>query len=120
MNAKTACQCMMLSLAIIGVPTHVQATAATGASLGESAATETHEGRKPAKPGTANPNERQKGMPPAGKAGQEPVPRDRTQEIEERVQSGQVDQEEVSERLEELQGGSNPLADETGTGHSNR
>jgi hypothetical protein len=48
------------------------------------------------------------------------VPRDRTEEIEERVQSGQVDQEEVSERLEQLQSGSNPLSGETGTEHSNQ
>jgi hypothetical protein len=116
MKAKRACQCIILSLVIIGVPTQVQATAASGSSLGESLFSETHEGRKPARPGTANPNETARGMPPAGKARQEPVPRDRTQEIEERVQSGQVDQEEVSERLEELQSGSNPLSDETGTG----
>ena len=119
MNAKTACLCIItLSLVSIGAPTQAQATAASGSGSAGSAPSGTHETRKPAKPGTANPNEAARGMPPAGKAGQGPVPRDRTQETEERVQSGQVDQEEISERLEQLQRGSNPLSDETGIGQS--
>ena len=121
MNATTACLIITLSLVTMGV--HAQAIAASGSGIAGSPPGETHETRKPAKPakpGTANPNETAKGMPPAGKAGQDPVPRDRTQKIEERVQSGEVDQEDVSDRLEQLQGGSNPLSDETGTGHSSQ
>ena len=92
MNAKTACLCIIaLSLVSIDVSTQVQAVAASGTRIaGSSPPSETHETTKPAKPGTANRNEAAREMPPVGKAGQGPVPRDRTQEIEERVQSGQV------------------------------
>jgi hypothetical protein len=124
MKTTTAHLCFItLSLVSIAIPAQPQPTAASGSGIAGSPPGETHETTKPAepaKPGTANPNEAARGMPPAGKAGQGPVPRDRTQEIEERVQSGQVDQKEVSGRLEELQSGSNPLPDETGTGHSSR
>ena len=123
MNATTACFIITLSFVSIGVGTETQAIAASGSGIAGPSPGETHETTKPAKPakpGTGNPNETAKEMPPAGKAGQEPVPRDRTQKIEERVQSGEVDQEDVSDRLEQLQGGSNPLSDETGTGHSSQ
>jgi hypothetical protein len=114
MNATTACLIITLSLVSIGAPTQAQVIAASGSGIAGSPPGETHETTKPAKPETTNPNETAR--PPAGKAGQGPVPRDRTQEIEERVQSGQVDQKEVSKELEELQSGSNPLSDETRTG----
>lgn len=91
MSTKTACQCIILSLVSIGVPTQVQTTAASESGIAGPAPGETRQTTKPAKPpepGTPDPNETTRGVPPAGKAGQEPVPRDRAQEIEERVQSG--------------------------------
>jgi hypothetical protein len=138
MNATTTCLIITLSLVSISVPTQAQAIAASGSDITASPPGATDETTKSATPGTANPNEKAREMPSAGKAGKgpvsrdrtreieervqsgQPVPRDRTQEIEERVQSGQVDQKEVTERLEQLQSGSNPLSDETGTGHSNQ
>jgi hypothetical protein len=106
MNARTACLIVTLSLVSIGVMRQAQAIAPSESGIAGSPPGETHETREPATPGTANPNETARGRPPAGKAGQGPVPRDRTQEMEERVLSGEVDQKEVSERLEELQSGS--------------
>ena len=134
MNATTTSLIITLSLVSISVPTQAQAIAASGPDIAGSPPGAT---TKSATPGTANPNEKAREMPSAGKAEKgpvsrdrteieervqsgQPVPRDRTQEIEERVQSGHLDQKEVTERLEQLQSGSNPLSDETSTGHSSR
>jgi hypothetical protein len=121
MNATTASQCIItLSLISIGLPTQAQVTAASGSGSAGSAPSETHENRKPAAPGTANP----RGTPPAGKPRQLPVPPDRAQEVEERVRSGQMEppiaQDVISEQLEQLHSGSNDLPGERASGHSNR
>jgi hypothetical protein len=52
------------------------------------------------------------------------MPANRAQEVEERVRSGQMErpiaQGDISERLNQLESGSNRLSDETGTGRSPR
>jgi hypothetical protein len=116
MNHTTAWIIITLSLFSFAALTQTAAQAIAASASDVSPLGQSREGTKPTKPdkpGTANPNDKARGMPPAGSAGQGPVQRERTQEIEKRVQSGGVDQKEVSEQLEELQSGSNPLSDET-------
>jgi hypothetical protein len=52
------------------------------------------------------------------------MPRDRAQEVEERVRSGQMEQPiaqgEISERLNQLESGSKGLSDEATTSHPYR
>ena len=125
MNATTACLCIITwSLVSVGVATQVQATSASGSGSAGSAAGETHEKRKPVTPGTANPNGTTRGMPPAGKPRQVPVPPDRTQAVEERLRSGQMEkpiaQGEISDRLNQLHSGSNSLTGETAAEHSSQ
>jgi hypothetical protein len=61
-------------------------------------------------------------MTPAGKIKEAPVPTDRAREVEERVRSGQMEQPiaqgEISERLNQLESGSNSVSDQASTGHS--
>lgn len=121
MNATTARQCVIaLSLISIGLPTQAQATTASGIGAAGSPSGETHEKRKPAPPGTANP----RGTPPPGQPKPVPAPSDRGREVEERVRSGQMEppiaQDKISEQLEQLHSGSNPLPGETAGGHSSR
>ena len=125
MNATTACQCIITwSLVSIGVPTPAPSTAASGSGAQASSPSGTHEARKPATPGTANPDGTMRGTTQAGKARLAPMPPDRAQEVEERVRSGQMEQPiaqgAISERLNQLQSGSKSLSDETASGHSSR
>ena len=124
MNVIRACQCV-ISLSLVGaaVPTHIQATTASGSDAA-TAAPNTPEATKAPTPGTANPSGTTRGVTPAGKLRQGPMPPDRAREVEERVRSGQMEQPiaqgEISERLNQLQSGSPHLADETATGSSSR
>jgi hypothetical protein len=111
MNATTACHCIIaLSLVGIGVSAPLTTTAAVGSSDQASAASATPEVRK-------NPQGTARGITPAGKTREAPMPPNRAQEVEERVRSGQMDQPiaqgEVSERLNQLGSGSKSLSDET-------
>ena len=108
MNATRAC---LFSLSLIGlvVPSQSQATAASGSQ--PSAPSGTHETGKSALPETANSNGTTRGTPPAGKRRLIPIPPpDRSQALEERLRSGQMEkpiaQGEISERLDQLSSGS--------------
>jgi hypothetical protein len=63
-------------------------------------------------------------MPSAGKPKQIPAAPDRTQTVEERLRSGQMEkaiaQGEISDRLNQLYSGSNSVTGETAAEHSNR
>jgi len=123
MKTTMACQCLIiLSLVSIGVPMQAAAAAISGSGVQPSASSTTSETRKPVPPGTATPKGTMRGMTPAGKIKEAPVPTDRAREVEERVRSGQMEQPiaqgEISERLNQLESGSNSVSDQASTGHS--
>ena len=114
MNVRRACQCIItLSLIGIGVPT--QPAAAAFGSETQPSASGRHEPRKPSEPATRDR---------AGKPKDAPTPPSPAQQVEERVRSGQMEQPTaqgaISERLNQLEGGSNSLSDQTAAGHSTR
>ena len=124
MNATRVYLCIItLTLVSITIPTHWQGTAAGSGSTGTTPGG-TDETGKSAMPETANPNGTMRGMPPAAKRRQQPIPRDRYQALEERLRSGQMEkpiaQGEISERLDQLSRGSNSSTGETAIGHSSR
>ena len=123
MKTTTACQCLItLSLLSIGAPTQAATAAISGSGVQASASSGAPETRKPVSPGTATPKGTTRGMTPTGKIREAPVPPDRAQEVEERVRSGQMEQPiaqgEISERLNQLESGSNSVSDQASTGHS--
>jgi len=123
MNATAAVLCIMtLSLVSIAISTESQSIAVSGPD-GDLASTGTQETGKPAMPRKADPNAMIR-TPSAGKPKQTPLPPDRTQTVEERLRSGQLEkpiaQGEVSERLNQLYGGSNRVPGETAAEHSSR
>jgi hypothetical protein len=114
MDVRRACQCIItLSLIGIGVPT--QPAAATFGSETQPSASGKHEPRKPSAPEPANR---------AGKPKDAPTPPSPAQQVEERVRSGQMEQPTaqgaISERLNQLESGSNSLSGQTAAGHSTR
>ena len=125
MKTIMACQCLItLSLVSIGVSTQAAAAAISGSGVQASASSGTPETRKPGSPGTAAPKGTTRGMTSTGKIREALVPSDRAQEVEERVRSGQMEQPiaqgEISERLNQLERGSNSVSDQTSTRHSGR
>lgn len=116
MNVARACQCIItLSLIGTGVPTQ-PAAAAFGSEIQPSASGRSHETRKPSTPESASRDR-------AGKPKDAPTPPSPAQQVEERVRSGQMEQPiaqgAISERLNQLEGGSNSLSDHA-AGHSTR
>lgn len=116
MNVRRACHCIItVSLIGIGVPT--QPAAAAFGSETQPSASGRHEPRKPSAPEPANRDR-------AGKPKDAPTPPSPAQQVEERVRSGQMEQPTaqgaISERLNQLEGGSNSLSDRTAAGHSTR
>ena len=116
MNVTRACQCIItLSLIGIGVPTQPTA-AAFGSETQPSASGRSHEPRKPSTPEPASHYR-------PGKPKDAPTPPSPAQQVEERVRSGQMEQPiaqgAISERLNQLEGGSNSLSDQA-AGHSTR
>ena len=123
MNATTAFLCRMtVTLVSLALPTHSQSSAASGSDVGL-ASSGSQETGKPATPRKADPNPTAR-TPSAGKSKQLPVPPDRTQAVEERLRSGQMEkpiaQGEISERLNQLYSGPNRVTGETAAEHSSR
>ena len=119
MNATTAFLCVMtLSLVSITISIESHSIAASGPD-GDLASS----GSQPGVLRKADPNATVR-TPSAGKPKQIPVPPDRTQTIEERLRSGQMEkpiaQGEISERLNQLYSGSNRVTGETAAEHSSR
>jgi hypothetical protein len=111
MNATTAFLCIItLCLVSISVPAGPQTTLASRSDR-DSAPSRGQETEKPATIQKANPNGMSGGMPSAGKPKQMPTPPDRSQIVEERLRSGQMEkpiaQGEVSDRLNQMYSGSN-------------
>lgn len=114
MNMTTACR-YVLTLTLVSATVHTQMETSGQASPSSA----TRETRKPSPGGTAEsgkttpprttPNENRKQAPL--------TPPNRTQEIEERVRSGQMDQPiaqgEISQRLNQLEAGSKSFSDDT-------
>ena len=111
MNATTAFLCITtLSLVSLTIPAHSQTNAAS-VSEGGSASHGGRETERPAMPRKADSDVTRGGMSSAGKPKQIPAPLDRSQVVEERLRSGQMEkpiaQGEVSDRLNQLYSGSN-------------
>jgi hypothetical protein len=123
MNAKTACLCVMTVSLSIAIPTPSPISAAS-ASGGSSAGSRTQDAGKPAMPRKADPDVTARRAPSFGKPKQAPMPFDRTQAVEERLRSGQMEkpiaQGEISERLNQLYSGSNNRTGETAAEPSGR
>jgi hypothetical protein len=89
----------------------------------ESTPSASHESKETA-PANAKHRGKTGGMPPTGKPRHLPTPPDRTQAVEERLRSGQMEkpiaQGEISDRLNQLYSGSKGLTDETTTEQSSR
>jgi hypothetical protein len=123
MNAATAFLCVMtLSLVSITISIESQSIAVAGPD-GDLASSGSQETGKPGILRKADPNATVR-TPSAGKPKQLPVRPDRTQTIEERLRSGQMEkpiaQGEISERLNQLYSGSNRVTGETAAEHSSR
>lgn len=117
MNVTRACQ-WIITLSLIGIGVTTQpAAAALGSETQPSASARSHEPRKPSTPEPASRDR-------AGKPKDAPAPPSPAQQVEERVRSGQMEQPiaqgAISERLNQLEGGSNRLPDQTAAGHSTR
>lgn len=124
MNVIRACQCIItLSLVGVGMPTEAPAATASGSDV-QPASSRNHDARKPAMPEAANRDGTTSGTPRAGKPKEAPTPPNPAQQIEERVRSGQMEQPiaqgAISERLNQLESGSNSLPDQTATTQSRR
>lgn len=125
MNVIRACQCIVSLSLISGVVLIPQpASAASSSGSAATAPSGTQEATKPPTTGAMNPGGTMRGNTPTGTLRQAPMPPDRAQEVEERVRSGQMEQPtaqgEISERLNQLERGSQRLAGETATGGSSR
>jgi hypothetical protein len=117
MNVTRACECIItLSLIGMGVPTQ-PAAAAFESETQPSVSGRSHEPRKPSTPEPGNRDR-------LGKPKDAPTPPSPAQQVEERVRSGQMEQPAaqgaISERLNQLESGSNSLSGQTAAGHSTR
>jgi hypothetical protein len=124
MTMTTACLCI-ITLLLVSVP--IPASPQESATFESGSAGSTPGARHEAKettPANAKPRRKTEGVPPVGKPRQMPTPPDRTQAVEERLRSGQMEkpiaQGEISERLNQLYSGSKSLPDETPAEHSSR
>ena len=115
MKATTSCQWIIIlglvstpAVVVDATPAHSQSAAGPG-SMG-SRPGGGHETPKPAKPRGGNPADTMQRMGPYGVPGLIPVPRERTQALEERLRRGQMDQAiaqgQMSDRLEQFHRGS--------------
>jgi hypothetical protein len=115
MSAARACHCIV-ALILVGF-------ASAAVSIVQ-ASNESAETIKPSAPGRVNPEATTRGTSPAAKSRPAPTPPNRAQEVEERVRSGRMEppiaQGDISERLNQLESGSNRLSDDAGTSHSAR
>lgn len=123
MNVTTGCQCIVaLSLVGIAVPTQPPAGAAFESNV-QPVSSRSHEARKPSPPDATHRNGAMSAAPPVAKPKEAPPPNPAHQ-VEERVRSGQMEQPiaqgAISERLNQLEGGSSHSSDHTATGHSSR
>lgn len=122
MTATTAFLCRMTLSLISITATGPQLTPAS-TSDGVPASDGRQEPGKLATPRKTDPNATVR-TPSAGKPKQIPVAPDRTQTVEERLRSGQMEkaiaQGEISDRLNQLYSGSNSVAGETAAEHSTR
>ena len=123
MTATTAFLCRMtLSLVSITIATQSQIRTASG-SDGVSAPSGSQDPGRLAMPRKTDPNATVP-TPSAVKPKQIPVAPDRTQTVEERLRSGQMEkaiaQGEISNRLNQLYSGSNRVTGETAAEHSTR
>ena len=112
MRMTTPCLCIITwILTSVPVPASSQesATLESGSATGREA--------KETTPANAKPRRKTEAMPPAGKPRPMPTPPDRSQAVEERLRSGQMEkpiaQGEISERLNQLYSGSKSFTDET-------
>ena len=102
-------------------PAHSQSTAGSG-SVG-SGPGGSQETPTPTKPRGSKPDGTMRSMRPPDMPGQTPVPRERTQALEERLRNGQMEQPiaqgQISDRLEQLHRGSaESSTGDTATGQS--
>lgn len=98
-----------LSAVVVSVMPAYSQSAASSGSVG-SRPGGSHETPTPAKPRGSNPNAPMRNMRPSDMPGQTPMPRERTQALEERLRNGQMEQPiaqgQISDRLEQLHRGS--------------
>jgi len=122
MTATTAFLCRMTLSLISITATGPQLTPAS-TSDGVPASDGRQEPGKLVMPRKTDPNATVR-TPSAGKPKQIPVAPNRTQTVEERLRSGQMEkpiaQGEISDRLNQLYSGSNSVAGETAAEHSTR
>jgi hypothetical protein len=121
MTATTAFLCRM-TLSFISITTATQSRIAMASGSDEvSAPSGNQEPGTLAMPRKTDPNATGR-RPLAGKPKQIPVAPDRTQTVEERLRSGQMEkaiaQGEISDRLNQLYSGSNRVTGETAAEHS--
>ncbi|HKY72325.1 MAG TPA: hypothetical protein VJL88_10445 [Nitrospira sp.] len=124
MTMTTACLCIItLILVSIPVPASSQESATLESGAAGSAPGASHEAKETT-PANAKSRRKTEPMPPTAKRRQLPTPPDRTQAVEERLRSGQMEkpiaQGEISERLNQLYSGSKTSTDEPPVEHSSR
>jgi hypothetical protein len=123
MTATTVFLCRM-TLSLVSIMIATQSQIRASGSDGISAPSGSQEPGKLAMPRKADPNATVSTPPSAGKPKQIPVAPDRTQTVEERLRSGQMEkaiaQGEISDRLNQLYSGSNRVTGETAAEHSTR
>ena len=124
MTMTTACL-IIITLILVSVPLPAlsQESATVESGSAGSAPSASHEAKETT-PANAKARGKTGGMAPIGKPRHLPRPPDRTQAVEERLRSGQMDkpiaQGEISDRLNQLYSGSKGLTEETPAEHSSR
>lgn len=123
MNFTTACQCIV-TLSLVGIAAPTQPPSAASESNVHSVTSGSHEARNPSPPDATHRNGPMSAAPPVAKPKEAPAPPNPAQQVEERVRSGQMEQPiaqgAISERLNQLEGGSSHSSEHTATGHSSR
>jgi hypothetical protein len=113
MRMTTACLCIITWI-LVSVP--VPASSQESATLESGSASASREAKETT-PANAKSRRKTGAFPPAGKPRPMPTPPDRSQAVEERLRSGQMDkpiaQGEISDRLNQLYSGSKSFTDET-------
>ena len=114
MRKTTACLCI-ITLILVGIP--VPASSPESATLESGSTPSASREAKETTPANAKSRRKTEAMPPAGKPRPMPTPPDRSQAVEERLRSGQMEkpiaQGEISERLNQLYSGSKSFTDDT-------
>lgn len=121
MRMTTACLCIITWI-LVSAP--APASSQEGTTLESGSAPRASRDASETTPANAKPRRKTEAMPPAGKPRPMPTPPDRSQAVEERLRSGQMEkpvaQGEISERLNQLYSGSKSFTDETPVGPSRR